>query len=334
MPKTKQKKDRRAFRSSLEQLVEISENIGRMIKDKPKHLEAIKKFPFWNFYRPFHQGRLKQAGMRKRQLGLEHILNTFDQEKGVFRFGGVEFKSTAELLAVIFGLQRRMKSASEEEEEEEEEEEDFTSISIAQIIFCKTYLKGEKVMKIKDIIDSLYAAAEDVTKPHDFVKLLVLYLCVAIFFPDQSGGKLPSVYLKYVFVLDQVSWPDLIHSYLMEALMDTQKPYKTLRGCTVYILYWFAAITHLISKYEGEKGESKPRFVRWNTRVLSQKIGDSGMTTLKQNYDKSFVKLGAGLVVALINFPAEDSVGSKISGNNCWQCINHIVGFLVLSDNL
>ncbi|KAI3892409.1 hypothetical protein MKX03_012627, partial [Papaver bracteatum] len=285
MLKTKPKKDCRTFRSSLEQLVEISENIRGIIKNKPKHLEAIKKSPFWNFYRPFHQGRLNQAGMRKRQVGLEHILNTFDQEKGVFRFGGdKEFKSTAEQLAVIFGLQRKMKSAREQGGEE-----DFTSISIAHIIFCKTYLKGEKVMKRKDIIDALYVAAEDVTKPNDFVKLLVLYLCVAIFFPDQSGCKLPSVYLKYVFVMDEVSWPDLIHSYLMEALMDTKKPYKTLRGCTVYILYWFAEITHLISKYEGEQGRGKPRFVRWNTRMLAQKIGDAGMTTLKQDLTGSFI---------------------------------------------
>ncbi|KAI3917717.1 hypothetical protein MKW98_021479 [Papaver atlanticum] len=279
MLKTKSKNDKRTFRSSLEQLVEISENIRGMIKDKPKHLEAIKRSPFWKFYRPFHQGRLNRAGMRKKQMGLEHILNTFDQEKGVFRFGGdKEFKSTAEQLAVLFGLQRRMKSVKEEEE-------DF----IAQIVFCKTYLKGEKVMKRKDIIDALYAAAEDVTKPHDFVKLLVLYLCVAIFFPDQSGGKLPSIYLKYVFVMDKVSWPDLIHSYLMEALMDTKKPYRTLRGCTVYILYWFAEITHLISKYEGDQGKSKPRFVRWNTRVLAEKIGDGGMTTLKQDLTGSFI---------------------------------------------
>ncbi|KAI3928708.1 hypothetical protein MKW98_024309 [Papaver atlanticum] len=78
MKKTKPKKDTRTFRSSLEQLVEIAENIKEKIKYFPKHLQAIKKPPFENFYRPFHQGLLNQATNQK---GLAHIRNTFDPSK-------------------------------------------------------------------------------------------------------------------------------------------------------------------------------------------------------------------------------------------------------------
>ncbi|KAI3883692.1 hypothetical protein MKW92_038818 [Papaver armeniacum] len=211
-------------------------------------------------------------------MGVEGILNTFDPIKQVFVFEGKEFKSTAENLAVIFGLQR-IKGGAE-----------FTTIRhpqpeihIAQIVFCKTYLKGEPGMQKKDIIESLYATAEDVTKPDEFVKLLVLYFCVQIFFPSKSGNKISKLYLNYVFAMDQVSWPDLIHSYLMEALMEAEKPYKTLKGCTVYILFWFAEVTHFVSKIEGEPGNCKPRFLRWNTKVLVEEISNKGMTSLKQD---------------------------------------------------
>ncbi|MCL7045492.1 hypothetical protein MKW94_022545, partial [Papaver nudicaule] len=251
------------FRSSLEQTVDIAANVKVKIKDYPKHLEEMKKCPFWSFYQPFHEGRINRNDMKKRQKGLEVILNSFNPVKEVFEIGGKEFKSTAEQLAVIFGLQRIKLG---------EEEEGFTNMMLK-----------------KDIIDSLYATAGDVNKPQDFVKLLVLYLCVEIFFPNQGGGKLPSIFLKYVFAMDQVSWPDLIHSYLLQGLKETKKPYKSVKGCAVYILFWFAEITHLIRKYEGEQGKTKPRFARWNTRVLARKIGNEGMTTLRQDLTGSFI---------------------------------------------
>ncbi|RZC82219.1 hypothetical protein C5167_045007 [Papaver somniferum] len=281
---TKAKKDTRIFRSSLEQLVDIAEKIREKIKYYPKHLRVIKNSPFWNFYRPFHEGRLNQEDMKEKQMGLEHILNTFDPIKQVFLFEGKEFKSTAENLAVIFGLQR-IKGGAEFNTIRHPQPE----IHVAQIVFCKTYLKGEPGLQKKDIIDSLYATAEDITKPDEFVKLLVLYFCVQIFFPSKSGNKISKLYLNYIFAMDQVSWPDSIHSYLMEGLMEAEKPYKTLKGCTVYILFWFAEVTHFISKIEGELGNCKPRFVRWNTSVLVQKIKREGMTSLKQGLTGSFI---------------------------------------------
>ncbi|KAI3928712.1 hypothetical protein MKW98_024313 [Papaver atlanticum] len=220
--------------------------------------------------------------MKNKQKGLVHILNTFDPIKQVFKFEGKEFKSTAENLAVIFGLQRIKRGA------------EFTTtrhpqLDIAQIVFCRTYLKGQPPIQKKDIIDSLYATAEDVTKPDDFLKLLVLYFCFAIFFTNQCGNKLSKKYLNYVFAMDQVSWPDLIHSYLMESLVEAKKPYKTLKGCSVYILFWFAEVTHFISKIEGELGNCKPRFLRWNTKVLVEKIRNEGTTSPKQDLTGSFI---------------------------------------------
>ncbi|KAI3844779.1 hypothetical protein MKX03_003423 [Papaver bracteatum] len=281
---SKAKKDTRIFRSSLEQLVDIAEEIRERIKHFPKHLQAIKKCPFWSFYQPFHEGRLNQADMKKKQMGVERILNTFDPVKQVFVFDGKEFNSTAENLAVIFGLQR-IKGGAEFTTIRHPEPE----INLAQIVFCKTYLKGEPGMQKKDIIESLYATAEDVTKPDEFVKLLVLYFCVQIFFPSKSGNKISKLYLNYIFAMHQVSWPDLIHSYLMEALMEAEKPYKTLKGCTVYILFWFAEVTHFVSKIEGEPGNCKPRFLRWNTKVLVEEISNKGMTSLKQDLTGSFI---------------------------------------------
>ncbi|RZC76288.1 hypothetical protein C5167_000408 [Papaver somniferum] len=227
---------------------------------------------------------------KKHKIG-RHILNTFDPVKEVFQLGGgKEFKSTAEQLAVIFGLQRT-KAGGEEFtfDAVTQPNEGQKNLNLQQTQFLKTYLKGKTQMKRKDILNSLYATAGNVTKPDDFVKLLVLYFCVAIFFPRLSGASLPSNFLKYIFKMDQTSWPDLIHSYLLKALKEAEKPYNSVRGCIVYILFWFAEVTHSISKNEGELGICKPRFARWNTRKLAEKIMNDGMTSLKQDLTGSFI---------------------------------------------
>ncbi|MCL7024703.1 hypothetical protein MKW94_023513, partial [Papaver nudicaule] len=286
MTKTKAKKKYCSiFRSNLEQAIDIAENIRVRIKDFPEHLEALKKCPFWNFYRPFHEGRIIRDDTKRTQKGAEHIFNSFNGRKQVFEIQGKEFKSTADQLAVIFGLKRIQFG----EEEEYSVTHPEPQIQAAQTTFWETYLKGVTMIEKKDIIDSLYAAAEDVTKPKDFVRLLGVYHCAAIFFPNQSGDKLSKMFLKYVFAMDQVSWPDVIHSYLLEALREAKKPIIRLRGCTVYILFWFAEITHFISKYDGERGNSKPRFVRWNSKVLAEKIVSQGMTSLRQDLTGSFI---------------------------------------------
>ncbi|KAI3950757.1 hypothetical protein MKW92_044933 [Papaver armeniacum] len=284
------------FRLSPEQLCEVAEKIREKINDennpKPKHLEAMKNCQFWNFYRPFHEGRINDKGgiQKKHKIG-RHILNTFDPVKEVFQLGGgKEFKSTAEQLAVIFGLQRTKAGAEEFTfDAVTQPNEGQKNLSRQQTEFLKTYLKGKTQMKRKDILNSLYATAGDVKKPDDFVKLLVLYFCVAIFFPRLSGASLPSKFLKYIFKMDQMSWPDLIHSYLLKALKEAEKPCNSVRGCIVYILFWFAEVTHSISKNEGELGKCKPRFARWNTRKLAEKIMNEGMTSLKQDLTGSFI---------------------------------------------
>ncbi|KAI3894061.1 hypothetical protein MKW92_026079 [Papaver armeniacum] len=285
----------RMFRSSLEQIVEIAERIREKLTDKdnpkPKHLEAMKNCPFWNFYRPFHEGIINVENMQKKHTGVKHILNTFDPAKKVFQLEeGKVLKSAAKHLAVIFGLQR-IKGGAEEFtfDAVTHPNEGQKNLSLQQTEFLKTYFQGDTQMKKTAILDSLYATAGDVTKPDGFVKLLVLYFCVAIFFPRLSGASLPSKFLKYTFRMDQVSWPDMIHSNLLQALTETKKPYSSVRGCIMYILFWFAELTHCISKNEGELGKCKPRFARWDTWELAVRIENEGFTSLTQDLTGSFI---------------------------------------------
>ncbi|MCL7034940.1 hypothetical protein MKW94_018666, partial [Papaver nudicaule] len=210
---------------------------------------------------------------KKKQKGLEDIFDTFDPVKQVFEIEGKEFKPTAEQLGVIFGLQRT-KGVQEYDMRHPTPE-----VVAAQVVFYKTYLKGKKMMK-KDVIDSLYATAEDVTKSDDFVKLLVLYLCIVVFFPCQGGDKLSKMFLKYIFAMDQV----------------------------------FGLLTHFVSKYEGEQGQSKPRFARWNTKVLAKKITDEGMTSLRQDLTGSFID------------PLDESEQSLITPIEIHQANPHRIG--------
>ncbi|KAI3878241.1 hypothetical protein MKX03_005070 [Papaver bracteatum] len=141
---------------------------------------------------------------------------------------GLSLQATAEQLAVIFGLQR-IKDWAEEFSLDPASNEGQHNLSLQQT---------------EAILDSLYATAGDVTKPDDFVKLLVLYICVSIFFPNLSGS--------------------------------------TNR-------FWFAEVTHCISKNKGVLGKCKPRFARWNARKLAEKIGNDGVPSLKQDLTGSFV---------------------------------------------
>ncbi|KAI3862567.1 hypothetical protein MKX03_037671 [Papaver bracteatum] len=47
----------------------------------------------------------------------------------------------------------------------------------------------------------------------------------------------------------------LLTRLLLEALKEADKPYNSVKGCIVYILFWFAEVTHSISKNEGELGK-------------------------------------------------------------------------------
>ncbi|MCL7028034.1 hypothetical protein MKW94_014762, partial [Papaver nudicaule] len=293
------KTDTRHFRSTLGPTIEATKVIRAKIKGKPKHLEAMEKCPFWGFYRPFHEGRINLKDMTNTQKGLELILNTFDDAKQVFKINGKEFEATPEQLAVILGLQRTNGVDKYDLKHPTHE------VLAAQVVFRETYLKGAASprrgrsaknkkkrrgeIKKADILESLYATADDVTKLDDFVKLLVLWLCASIFLNSQNGFQLAEKFLSCVFAMDQVSWPDLIHSYLLEALQKAKKPIKEIKGCTIFILFWFAEITHFIGKIEGEQGQSKPRFARWNTKVLAKSITDLGMTSLGQDLPGSFI---------------------------------------------
>ncbi|RZC65193.1 hypothetical protein C5167_008881, partial [Papaver somniferum] len=75
----------------------------------------------------------------------------------------------------------------------------------------------------------------------------------------------------------------LLTRLLLESLKEAEKPYNSVKGCIVYILFWFAEVTHSISKNESELGKCKPRFARWNTRMLAEKIMNDGMISLKQD---------------------------------------------------
>ncbi|MCL7048362.1 hypothetical protein MKW94_002283, partial [Papaver nudicaule] len=76
----------------------------------------------------------------------------------------------------------------------------------------------------------------------------------------------------------------------MEGLKETNKTLLISKGlCRIHLLFWFAEITHFISKYEGAQGKIKPCFVRWNTKVLARKIQNEGMTSLRQDLTGSFI---------------------------------------------
>lgn len=73
----------------------------------------------------------------------------------------------------------------------------------------------------------------------DMVKLLCLFMCITLFFTTKDAHKLKEKYFGLVDDLEKsknVSWPDLIHSFLEKKINQNYNTPEDITGCVVYLL--------------------------------------------------------------------------------------------------
>ncbi|KAI3869399.1 hypothetical protein MKX03_028706, partial [Papaver bracteatum] len=73
----------------------------------------------------------------------------------------------------------------------------------------------------------------------DMVKLLCLFMCITLFFTTKYAHKLKEKYFGLVDDLKKsknVSWHDLIYSFLENKINQNYNTPEDITGCVVYLL--------------------------------------------------------------------------------------------------
>ncbi|KAI3887068.1 hypothetical protein MKW92_002746 [Papaver armeniacum] len=106
----------------------------------------------------------------------------------------------------------------------------------------------------------------------DMVKLLCLFMCITLFFTTKDAHKLKEKYFGLVDDLEKsknVSWPDLIHSFLENKINQNYNTPEDITGCVVYLLLLYAEHTHLVQPLALPDDRYLPRAARWNIKEIS-----------------------------------------------------------------
>ncbi|KAI3953602.1 hypothetical protein MKW92_024101 [Papaver armeniacum] len=106
----------------------------------------------------------------------------------------------------------------------------------------------------------------------DMVKLLCLFMCITLFFTTKDAHKLKEKYFGLVDDLEKsknVSWLDLIHSFLEKKINQNYNTPEDITGCVVYLLLLYAEHTHLVKPLTLPNDRYLPRAARWNIKEIS-----------------------------------------------------------------
>ncbi|XP_026452725.1 uncharacterized protein LOC113353292 [Papaver somniferum] len=87
-----------------------------------------------------------------------------------------------------------------------------------------------------------------------------------------NAHKLKEKYFGLVDDLEKsknVSWPDLIHSFLEKKINQNYNTPEDITGCVVYLLLLYAEHTHLVKPVTLPDDRYLPRAARWNIKEIS-----------------------------------------------------------------
>ncbi|KAI3863870.1 hypothetical protein MKW98_031462 [Papaver atlanticum] len=103
------------------------------------------------------------------------------------------------------------------------------------------------------------------------VKLICLFMCVTLFLTTKDAHKLKEKYFGLVDDLKKsknVSWTDLIHSFLEKEINKIYNTPEDIIGCVVYLLLLYAEHTNFVRPLELPDERYLPRAARWNIKEI------------------------------------------------------------------
>lgn len=154
-----------------------------------------------------------------------------------FKIGSEELTMKAKDIALLFGM--KLEGRTPEifpRVDINQEEDNFVTRFVS---------KGKKLRWEKTAIESAIrnmAGDKDDEHALDFVKLLILYMCMTIFFVNVSGDAIGfSFYenIKDLETINSISWPQLIHTSVMKGLKKVKATRKSISGCVLSVLVSF-----------------------------------------------------------------------------------------------
>ncbi|RZC66691.1 hypothetical protein C5167_010376 [Papaver somniferum] len=141
---------------------------------------------------------------------------------------------------------------------------------------CKKYFGGAKASQIYNVqVKEAILKSPNANENEELVRLLVLYLCFTVFFTKTGGSSMSCSYLalvKIIDVINNISWPHLIHKHMMHGIQKSNGDYRKIDGCAFYLLYWYADRSNQKINTRYGCTERFPRFTRWSTKMISRTI--------------------------------------------------------------
>ncbi|XP_038713923.1 factor of DNA methylation 1-like [Tripterygium wilfordii] len=254
----------RQFRSNLSA-------IGNLIKSlnlKEQHKLQLQKTPFWHLLSQF-KGKQLQVKKRRSDDAIVDLISMYDERQNGFMLAGkVELSEND--ITLIFGVTSG-----------------DTEISIGRktkptdSVFVSRRFRDVKILSSSNIKSALQEviASEDVDDAEDVARLLMMYVCLTLFF-STSGDALPWAFIHYIEDLEEVknyNWSRAIKNNLMDSIKKYVRTAVSVTGCVIVLLYWFCEHTNVFSPVDDEKF---PRFLKWDLQNWSKNFKDQYISTL------------------------------------------------------
>ncbi|KAI3849928.1 hypothetical protein MKW98_026842 [Papaver atlanticum] len=222
--------------------------------------------------------------------GVVNLLNCFDRDGEIpcsFKFGDDKFiQSTPAKFAGILGMQRigsrkgqkLLKYFSLNELDDNILYNKYFT-NIKDTAHPTTVTKKKIIEELKQVMSK-----RERTKLDDrhVVCLIGLYLCCVLFFGDVHASGVNVRFLSIVETYEtvlKVSWPDLVHEYLFDQILNNDNCVSNVKACVPYILMLFAEHTPAGSIEKVTNHEQQiPRVGRWDLKVISDFIAGANMT--------------------------------------------------------
>ncbi|KAK9288257.1 hypothetical protein L1049_016707 [Liquidambar formosana] len=193
-----------------------------------RHVHELQRTPFWDFFRPFVQGKVKLKCVKKFDEDVVKILKTYTPTYKGFQISDELLSLRSSDFVLIFGIHTGA--------------EDITLgvVKKPNQQLVDWICAGEKRLNPPAIERLLLQSLQKTGKEdsEDVARLLCLYAFVTVFFPT-SGTQLSWSYVPYVENLDDMkkyNWPSAIKSYLEASIQKLHNTQNNVTSCVIAVL--------------------------------------------------------------------------------------------------
>ncbi|KAK9291100.1 hypothetical protein L1049_009287 [Liquidambar formosana] len=214
----------------------------------------------------FISKKLQSAAIRKCDDNAIEVLRCFDVRSKKFLIGGKSVPFVSNDISLIFGIPAGKQDIS------------FKPTSKPLTPFVLRRFRNENKIS-RPVIEKQVAIAARGNRATDFedlAKLLMLHLCVTLWFPVK-GHTIGWSILNYIDDLDRVKeyrWPEAIWLTLMTSIEEKIDKPEDVTGCVIKLLYWLCEHLKII---ESDGEHTYPRFVKWHLEDLSVALKDKAI---------------------------------------------------------